>query len=360
MKKFLLYVCSFMSLTAMAQDCSSLFISEYVEGIGNNKALEIYNPTSEDVNLGEYFLMRLNNGDASMRPFGVANSNCHQLPAVQLAPYASFVVVLDRTVGTESDPAVWDELLEKADVLMSSSYEVNNTMNFNGNDALVLAKGLANDPDPTNAVMVDIFGKPGENPARTNVTPQRNGWSTVAPYNNSAFVTNGNTADVDVTKDHVMIRKSTVKVGKKNIVQIMQTPFNPLADWDSFPPRHPKRDDNGNIIYQTDFPTTPQWVGNWGTLGWHSCECDPNMATFNAELENIEMYPNPTTGVVTLSNIEAITVIEVRNALGQLVQTVSNQGKNIISVEINDKSGVYFVTIKDKAGLSATRKLIVK
>ena len=33
-----------------AQDCEDLFISEYLEGSGNNKGLEIYNPTPDIIN----------------------------------------------------------------------------------------------------------------------------------------------------------------------------------------------------------------------------------------------------------------------------------------------------------------------
>ena len=40
-----------LALLANAQDCTELFISEYVEGSHNNKALEIYNPTDTDIDL---------------------------------------------------------------------------------------------------------------------------------------------------------------------------------------------------------------------------------------------------------------------------------------------------------------------
>ena len=40
-----------LALVGKAQNCSELFISEYVEGSGNNKAIEVYNPTGSDINL---------------------------------------------------------------------------------------------------------------------------------------------------------------------------------------------------------------------------------------------------------------------------------------------------------------------
>ena len=41
----------FAAVAAGAQPCTELFISEYVEGSSNNKAIEIYNPTGVAVNL---------------------------------------------------------------------------------------------------------------------------------------------------------------------------------------------------------------------------------------------------------------------------------------------------------------------
>jgi predicted extracellular nuclease len=52
MKQILFFVASLFSFSLIAQDCSELFISEYVEGSSNNKAIEIYNPTSSSVDLG--------------------------------------------------------------------------------------------------------------------------------------------------------------------------------------------------------------------------------------------------------------------------------------------------------------------
>lgn len=49
--------------SALAQQ--SLFFSEYIEGSSNNKALEIYNPTSETLDLSDYMVLRSNNGNAT-------------------------------------------------------------------------------------------------------------------------------------------------------------------------------------------------------------------------------------------------------------------------------------------------------
>ena len=52
-------------------NCTQLFISEYVEGWSNNKAIEIYNPTSLPIDLSQYFVSRYSNGSSTAT---VANS----------------------------------------------------------------------------------------------------------------------------------------------------------------------------------------------------------------------------------------------------------------------------------------------
>lgn len=47
--------------SALAQQ--SLFFSEYIEGGGNNKAFEIYNPTDAAIDLGNYIVLGNYNGN---------------------------------------------------------------------------------------------------------------------------------------------------------------------------------------------------------------------------------------------------------------------------------------------------------
>ena len=42
--------------------CTDIFISEYVEGWGNNKALELYNQTANSIDLSSYTIARYSNG----------------------------------------------------------------------------------------------------------------------------------------------------------------------------------------------------------------------------------------------------------------------------------------------------------
>ena len=67
MKKIvLLIIASFaINLNAQIVDCAELFISEYIEGPGNNNAIEIYNPTTASISLIGYTINRYGNGITS-------------------------------------------------------------------------------------------------------------------------------------------------------------------------------------------------------------------------------------------------------------------------------------------------------
>ncbi|MET3575410.1 endonuclease [Bhargavaea ullalensis] len=108
---------------------SDLLISEYVEGSSFNKAVELYNGTGKDVDLGAYTLELYANG--SKTPTG------KQQLSGTLKTGETYVLAHNQSVA---------ELAEKADVLNQSA------INFNGDDALVLRK---------NGEVVDSFGQVG-------------------------------------------------------------------------------------------------------------------------------------------------------------------------------------------------------
>jgi plastocyanin len=111
-------------------DCSDLFFSEYVEGTSNNKALEIYNPTSSAINLADYRIFKSINGGSSTGIFNLSGTIA-----------AGDVYVLANNQS--------DSLLKlKADTLTGF-------LNYNGNDALALLH--LNDT-------IDVIGEIGIDP----------------------------------------------------------------------------------------------------------------------------------------------------------------------------------------------------
>ncbi|MFT5184312.1 MAG: hypothetical protein ACI84C_001442 [Flavobacteriales bacterium] len=111
--------------------CTDLFISEYIEGSSNNKAIEIYNPTPFDINLAPYVLSTYNNG-------AIMPTNQLNLTGT-LASGDVYIIA-----HSSSSP----QILAEADQTAAVTW-------YNGNDAIV----LYNDGE-----LIDIMGVIGEYP----------------------------------------------------------------------------------------------------------------------------------------------------------------------------------------------------
>jgi hypothetical protein len=317
MKRSLLIVSTFLSAMTFAQDCTELFISEYVEGERTNRALEIYNPTANTIDLSQYIVIRFSNGGSS------AETNYSVQLVGTIAPYSTHVGVVDLRVvgGTGVNEPVDQDLQDKADQFYCPDYNANSTWFWNGNDAVVLAKGLASNPGA--AAVKDIFGKIGEDPGIS--------WTTTAPYTQAA----GGTF---VTKDHSLIRKPGIMKGVTNPII---SSFNALAEYDSIPAE------------------ISAGIGNWASLGSHDCNCAP--ASLNeVSSETVSIFPNPSNGTFTVKGIEGITSIQVVNALGQIIEQIDTKTNSMIKIDLSNKKGVYFVKLMGETGELITKKVIIK
>ncbi len=345
MKKALLFF-SLLASATYAQDCSKIFISEYVEGWSNNKALEIYNPTGTPVDLSDYFVARYSNGSAS-----ATVKNSVQLEGMVPA-YGVFVAVLEKLdpAGTGQEAPIWDSLQARADGFFSPVYDVSDAFYWNGNDAVVLAKGdlaglssttVISPANVPNFAIIDIFGKIGENPGPNT------GWSTQAPYNNGAGVV--------VSADHSLIRKATVLKGVATPV----ASFNPLAEYDSIPAVTYLVDGNGDTIESQQ--GNPILFGNWFSLGEHDCNCNP-LSVENPVQEELVVFPNPVNeGIVYIKGAAAVREVQVVNALGQTIGRVANAGSPVMNVRFNSNDrGVYILRIVQTNGAVTTKRIVVK
>ena len=122
MKKFyILFSLIILSVAASAQ-CTELYFSEYAEGSSNNKYLEIYNPTSADVDLSAYSVFMINNG----------GSNATSNKTFQL--YGTLSVGEVFVICTNQSNAA---ILAKADTALAFP----SVVHFNGDDGICLLKG---------------------------------------------------------------------------------------------------------------------------------------------------------------------------------------------------------------------------
>ncbi len=328
MKKSLLFViAALFALTASAQECSELFISEYVEGSGNNKAIEIYNPTHDAIDLSAYQLVRYSNG--GFEPNAVVLSGT-------IESKSTFVVVLDKRdpLGTGQEVPVDTALQEKADIFLCPVYEVNKMMYFNGNDAVTLEK--------VTGEIIDIFAFIGP-----PMTSADNGWGiyndTTITYNSGGNPTQYTISNYIVgplfwlawTKDHTLIRKGGVSYG---VTENPDPYFVVDMQWDSLP------------------------SDTYDSLGFHHCDCTTfgiNETQLSVEME---VYPNPVTGnTFTIKANEAIKSVQMFDLTGRVMEQVEFsstlfEGKFDVK---NDFKGILFVTVNFSSGVSKTHKLIV-
>ena len=159
------------TLTSPINCALDLFISEYAEGSSFNKYLEIYNPTSVNVDLADYEIWKIQNGNP---PWG--NGGTLSLSGT-IAPNDVYVIY-----HPSSDPVI----ITQGDVSWGGATGAN----WNGNDAVGLAK---------NGVLIDAVGNDGQAPSNGS------GWDV-------AGITDG-------TKEHTLIRKCVIMQGDTNWTQ---------------------------------------------------------------------------------------------------------------------------------------------
>ena len=303
-----------------AQNCADLFISEYVEGSFNNKAIELYNPTNEAIDLSKYSLSRWSNG--STTPLNTILSGT-------IAANDAFVIALDKRDpnGEGYETPLWDgwyvftdsisglpdsvytpenDLMGRVDLFICPNYE-DGTMYFNGNDAVTL--------ETAEGDIIDVIGKIGEDPGEA--------W--------------GDENDAYWTKDQTLIRKASVTGGF--VYDPTQAySFDPTLEWDSLP------------------------RNTFTELGQHTCNCPDDMSI--SEFESvINLYPNPNkSGLLNIESTSPIQEINIYNLIGQSVFSKNFQGvilKESITIDPS-LNGVYFISVKLENNTRSLKKLILK
>lgn len=167
------YWLGFGSLLIKAEEeGTGLFFSEYIEGSSYNKALEIYNPTSETINLNGYKIERYTGGSETV-------SGTQNLPSFELAANSTYVIC-----HTSFDAGI----IEKCNLTTG-------VLNFTGDDAVLLKT--------TDGVILDVIGQIGSDPG---------------DYWGNAEIT---------TMDHTLIRKCEINQGDPNGSDI----FDPTLEW---------------------------------------------------------------------------------------------------------------------------------
>lgn len=344
--------------------CDELFISEYVESGWNNRALEIYNPTSEAVDLSQYLIHRFSNGTAN-----VDGSYTLPLPEVSLEPYSTFVVVTDKrdTLGTCLEQWLFDGFLQlevrldsmgneildslgnpqmqlliddvtcsdgsqqpgpvrgttyheeydlkgKANFFAAPVYNDNSSMYWNGNDAVCLVKGTSVAVDYHN--VVDVVGVIGENPGEfwANDNGQR------------------------MTQNSTLLRGSSALGGTVQVA------------------------DNGDSFNSGDWWWRSKYT--FENLGSHECDCE-NLNSINRIVgnANVQMYPNPVNGeFFNVKAEEAIQSVSFQTLDGKTMKQVEyNSSETKVQINLNDLvPNFYLVKVNLENGSQVAGKVMVK
>lgn len=330
------------ALMGKAQNCSDLIISEYVEGSGNNKALEFYNASASSISLANYRVIRWDNGSVSSD--GSAEGVLPLPTNISLAPYQTYVVALNLTdpSGTGQSAPIDVDLQAKADTLLcpgcATGTGLPRVMCFNGDDALELQKTTTGG---ASWVTVDLFACKGERPTNSGGTYSPGaGWTSLFPF--SSIPSNYNSSSQGPyfkqywTQDKTLRRKASVKVGVT--VNPALESFNPSVQWDSTS------------------------VDNFTGLGAHTCDCNlVGVKEMNKTFE-FSVFPNPSKGMIQLRSSNFITKMTITSVTGQIVKTVkSNSNLSGVAVNVLDLvHGIYFVTIMDDKNNQSVKKLIVE
>lgn len=165
------YKVAFAEETTKATD---LIISEYIEGSSNNKAIEIYNGTGQNVDLSQYKIELYVNGKTEIQS------------------------KLDMSGTLESGKTYVICHTQASDAIKTKADIQNAVANYNGDDVLVLKKG---------DLLIDSFGQLGVDPGDE--------WK------------NNNVS----TKDMTLVRKSSIQVGDNDPLDT----FDPSIEWTALP-----------------------------------------------------------------------------------------------------------------------------
>ncbi len=378
-KTLLSFVLMLFTAGVFAQGCNDLFFSEYVEGYANNKALEIYNPTDQAIELSDYSIVRFRNGSTAPTP-----ERFTQLPQGTIEPYDVYVIVIDQR-----DTALWDSQFDKpaweghniidtlrdgvtgeplvdslgnvlfgpqfdangnalfgdeyneeydlqckADVFLNPTFEEMNSMYFNGNDAVVLIKGTTLSPSGDN--LIDVIGVIGEDPEITIMEP--------------AWVDENGSW---LTRNRTLVRRPEVTQG---------------------------RNDPSMVIAPNGTFTGTEWFSNrnndFSFLGVHNCACasgeqfdrfscstGPIASTFDLNTVNFQIFPNPnSTGTLTINAEAKIEMVTVFNVVGQQIDSERFGGDiEQVNVDISNlQRGIYLLHVAFEGQQLAIQKLIVE
>lgn len=322
MKKLLLSVFALTTYVSVNAQCNELFISHYIQFGGSNKAIEIYNPSANTVNLTGYIVERWKAASSGLISTTM-NDSVHLRGSI--APHSTFVLVNGQTtagVSPACDPALQAYANQLDNIYGTYGSSVGAPMYFKGNDCLILRK-----PDGTPA---DIFGEIG-----VTVTY----WSTISPYRGQSGQGKW------ISKGYMLQRKANVMGG----VTAFPTEFNILGQWDTIAHVYPTM-------------TRQDTLDTYSLFGSHTCDCANSGVIDETKNNFVSVFPNPSTaGSVSVMSSEPIANVKIYTLTGQLIKTDISLNKYDFSFQTEKiAKGSYIIAVTTKSGLIQREKIVIQ
>lgn len=381
---YLLSAALLLTGAAQAQQGTELFFSEYDEGAhqsgvnyggtsnstGNERALEIYNPTNNIVSLAPYSVRRYSNGSLTVvdEERLVQRTGANTLGARGTFVYANGEATLPsiRQVANQFGTAAYNT--QGPNYISGGGAPTGNVSYFNGDDAVALVRYPSGTAGQGTGVIVDLIGSIGEAPllAAGGSGGNWNGFNPIddiqGPPLVHVYVASANQS---------LVRRASVSGG-------VRTNPGPQNVPNSNPPVRSTAANAYNIanewsVYSYAFPPGTTGSGSVGAqlydqLGNHNDYTGPfgtYQTTITATLgkfdANISVYPNPAHGTATVEIKDAkVGYVSIRNSLGQNISAqAKGQGQEKLTLDVSSlKPGLYFVEIYSADGQTKIYKTL--
>ncbi|MCA8830936.1 T9SS type A sorting domain-containing protein [Hymenobacter pini] len=325
---------------------TELFLSEYIEGAhqsgvnyggaanstGNERCLEIFNPTTTAVNLDPYSVRRYSNGSTTVTEEEKLQraTGSNTLSPTDVFVYANGEATLPQILTNA------DQLGAKYQTPGPNTIKTGGVGYFNGDDAVALVRWTGAVAGQGTPILIDIFGVIGEQPLT--------GWGS----NSTVYSANMS-----------LKRKATVSTGVRTSPAVGSN-WTPATEWEAY--------SSAYDLSTTPVSTKPE-KQSYARLGEHTDYTGPfgsyaplkTLEKFNSA---ISVFPNPASGQAFVQIKGAkVGSVAVINGLGQNISaTPRGLSEENVTLDISRLTpGLYFVQFISQDGqLKVYKELMVK
>ena len=379
-KHYLLLSAGLLVAGAAHSQGRELFFSEYDEGshqsgtvyggaaspsTGSERAIEIFNPTNNTVNLNPYSVRRYSNGSSSITEEErlLRTTGTNTLLARTAYVFACGEATLPVIRNAADQFSAGHAPASGPAVLVGGG-----AIYFNGNDAMALVRYPSGTAGTGPGVIIDLIGVIGQLPPdRSGATGTSIGsWRGSNP-NDPIYPGTTYIPDV-VSENQSLMRRPNVSTGVRSTTPTTYGPapagayvsgYNIADEWVAYSYATPPGTQ----------PTTPPGGGQlYNRLGEHLDYTGPNgpydvtLATVSKLDANVSVYPNPAHGTATVEIKDAkVASVTVLNNLGQTISAeAKGQGQEKLTLNVSAlKPGLYFVQILSADGFTKIYKELV-